>query len=182
MKRALKVILLMLLALGILVTGCSAPETVEIPRVVAVSQADEVPQVGKPAPDFQITNSNGQPGSLSDFRGKPVLINFWATWCYACRIEMPYIQEVYDEWAGQGLVVLAVDIGESPSQVERFIQAYNLSFPVLLDMAGKVAEQYNIRYIPTTYFIDGSGITRDIKIGAFSSLAEIEGKLSVIFP
>jgi len=182
MNQALKVTLLMLLALGVLVASCSAPETVEIPRVVAVPQADEVPQVGKPAPDFQIINSNGQAGSLSDFHGKPVLINFWTTWCYSCRYEMPYIQEVYDEWSGQGLVVLAVDIGESPSQVEKFIQAYNLSFPVLLDMAGKVAEQYNIRYIPTTYFIDGSGITRDIKIGAFNSPAEIEGKLGGIFP
>ena len=168
MNQAVKMTLLMLLALGMLVTGCSAPV--------------EAPQIGKSAPSFRLTDIDGESISLSDFRGKPVLINFWATWCSPCRFEMPYIQEVYDEWSGQGLVVLAVDIGESPSQVEKFIQAYNLSFPVLLDVAGKVAEQYNVRYIPMTYFIDGSGIIRDIKIGPFSSLAEIEGKLSVILP
>jgi len=172
--------LLMLLALAILVASCSAPEAVELPQVVAVPQAVEAPQVGEPAPDFQIISSNGQPGSLSDFHGKPVLINFWATWCSPCRSEMPYIQQVYEEWSGQGLVVLAINIGESSSQVERFIQAYNLSFPVLLDMAGKVAEQYNIRYIPTTYFVDGSGIIRDIRIGPFSSAAEIEDILTKI--
>ena len=180
MNRAVKIILLMTLTLVILVAGCSAPEAIELPRVVPVSQAVEVPQVGEPAPDFQIISSDGEPGSLSDFHDKPVLINFWATWCSPCRSEMPYIQQVYDEWSGQGLVVLAINIGESSSQVEKFIQDYDFSFPALLDMAGKVAEQYNIRYIPTTYFVDGSGIIRDIKTGSFSSAAEIEDMLTKI--
>ena len=168
MNKGLKMTLLILLASGMLVTGCTGPV--------------EAPQIGKLAPSFQLDDIDGKSVSLSDFRGKPVLINFWATWCYPCRSEMPYIQQIYDEWSGQGLVVLAINIGESSSQVERFIQSYNLSFPVLLDVAGNVAEQYNIRYIPRTYFIDGSGTIRDVKMGAFNSLAEIEDKLGGISP
>lgn len=167
MNRALKVILLILLS-GTLVTGCAAPA--------------EAPEIGKSAPSFQLTDIDGQSISLSDFKGKTVLLNFWATWCGPCRSEMPYIQEVYDERSEPGLVILAVNIGESLTKVEEFIQDYNLTFPVLLDREGNVAEKYNIRAIPTTYLVDGDGIIKDIKIGAFSSVAEIEDILSRVFP
>jgi len=169
MNQALKVMLLIILTSVMLVASCSTPS--------------EAPEIGKSAPSFQISDIDGQSVSLSDFRGKPVLLNFWATWCSPCRVEMPYIQEVYDEWSERGLVVLAVNRSESPSRVERFIQYYNLSFPVLLDMEGNAARQYNIRgIIPTTYFIDSSGVIQDIKVGAFLSMAEIEDGLSRIFP
>jgi len=168
MSQTLKLILLVILASGILVTGCSA--------------SVEAPEIGKAAPGFQLTDIDGQSISLSDFRGEPVLLNFWATWCGPCRSEMPYIQEVYDERSEPGLVILAINIGESLTTVEEFMQDYNLSFPVLLDLEGNVAEKYNIRGIPTTYFIDSDGIIRDIMIGAFRSVAEIEDILSRVFP
>jgi peroxiredoxin len=166
MNQALKVMLLMILTSAILITGCSA----------------EAPEIGKPAPSFQLADIEGQSISLSDFQGKPVLINFWAIYCVPCRSELSYIQEVYDEWSEQGLMVLAINIHEDPPSVDRYIQDYNLSFPVLFDLEGKVAERYNIQYIPTTYFIDAEGIIRDIKIGAFRSGAEIEDLLNKIFP
>ena len=167
MSQALKVILLVILASGILVTGCA-----------------EAPEVGKAAPSFQLTDVNGKPVSLSDFRGEPVLLNFWTTWCDPCRFEMPYIHEVYDEWSERGLVVLAINVGESPSRVNKFIQDYNLSFPVLLDLERNVAGKYNVNITgyPTTFFVDGDGIIRDIKIGPFRSVAEIEDILNRIFP
>jgi len=168
MANPLKVISLVVLLPAMLVVACSTPA--------------EAPQIGKMAPSFEIPDIEGQPVSLSDFRGKPVLLNFWATWCGACRLEMPYIQEVYDEWSERGLVILAVNIGESPSQVEEFMQVHNFAFPLLLDMAGDVAMQYNVRGIPTTYFIDDTGIIQDVKIGAFFSVAEIESMLGKIFP
>jgi peroxiredoxin len=160
--------LLLILASGILLTGCSTPV--------------EAPEIGKAAPGFRLTDIDGQSISLSDFRGEPVLLNFWATWCGPCRMEMPYIQEVYDERSEPGLVILAINIGESLTTVEEFMRDYNLSFPVLLDLEGNVAEKYNIRGIPTTYFIDSDGIIRDIMIGAFRSVAEIEDILSRVFP
>ena len=150
----------------LLVAGCSA----------------QVPQVGKLAPDFQLPNLEGQYISLSDFRGEPVLVNFWASWCPYCRYEMPFIQEVYEEWSASGLVVLAINKGESLSTVEDFMQSYNLSFPALLDINQDVALEYSIRSIPTTFFIDKDGIIQAIKVGPFLSKAEIENSLSKIIP
>ena len=165
MNKVLKVILSIILGLGILVTGCAR-------------SAD----LGKPAPNFQLPSLDGQSISLSNLQGKPVLINFWTTWCPSCRAEMPYLQQVYEEWSGQGLVLLAINIGEDSTKVEKFMQSRNLSFPVLLDTKEDISQKYNIRYIPTTFFIDKDGVIQDIKVGAFPSKAEIESNLSKIIP
>lgn len=142
----------------------------------------EAPERGKSAPNFQFNDAYGNSVSLVDFRGKAILLNFWATWCVPCRAEMPYIQDVYNTWSEHGLVVLAVNMRESPSKVKQFMQNHMLSFPVLLDTRGSVAEKYNIRYVPTTYFIDSSGVISYIKIGAFRSVAEVEDIVSKILP
>ncbi len=139
-------------------------------------------KVGNLAPDFQLNNLKGEPVSLSSLRGRPVLINFWATWCRACRIEMPYLQQVYEEWSDKGLVLLAINLGESLSKVEEFVKNYNLSFPVLLDTNQAISLRYNVRYIPTTFLIDKDGIIQEVKIGAFRSTAELEESLSKIIP
>jgi len=139
-------------------------------------------RVGNLAPDFQLHNLDGKPVSLSDFRGKPVFINFWASWCLPCRQEIPYIQEMYDEWSSKGLVVLTINRGEGSSQVREFMRIYNLSFPVLLDTKEKVAQKYNSWWIPTTFLIDKYGIIQAIKVGPFRSKAEIEQSLSKIIP
>ncbi len=167
MNKMKKLILLSILALALLVAGCSPTQGLK---------------VGNPAPNFQLHNLDGEPVSLSDFRGESVLINFWATWCPPCRAEMPYLQQVYDEWSGIGLVLLTINIGESSSKVEEFMQDYNLSFPVLLDTKRDVAQKYNVRGIPTTFFIDKDGIIQDMKVGAFQSKEEIESSLSKIIP
>ncbi len=163
----LKVVLLITLTCGLLVTGCSEPLGA---------------QVGEPAPDFKLENLDGQSVSLSDLRGKPVLLNFWTTWCDPCRAEMPYLQQVYEEWSGKGLVVLAINIGESPSEVKRFLQTYNLSLPVLLDTKEATARKYNITGIPTSFFIDKDGIIQVKIIGAFPSKTVIERNLNKIMP
>ncbi|MFC2013870.1 TlpA family protein disulfide reductase [Chloroflexota bacterium] len=136
--------------------------------------------IGKQAPDFQLINLEGRTVSLSDLRGEPVLINFWAIWCSPCRGELLYIQQIYDEWSGKGLVILAIKIGESSSEVSEFMKSYILSFPVILDTGGKVAQKYNIRGIPTTLFIDRDGVIRDKIIGAFQNKAQIEERLDKI--
>jgi len=165
MNKILKVILPIILTLGLVVTSCSEP-----------SEA----RVGQPAPDFQLQNLDRESVSLNDLKGKPVLLNFWATWCGPCVSEMPYLQEIYDEWSGKGLVLLAINGGESSSKVSNFLQNYNLSLPVLLDTEGIVAQRYNIMGIPTTFFIDKDGIIQEKVIGAFPNKAEIEKRLSKI--
>ena len=169
MNTGLKVILLLMLTLGLIVTGCS-------------TGSGQGAQIGKQAPDFRLDGLDGQPVSLSDLRGSGVLIKFWASYCNPCRGEMPYIQEIYEAWSDKGLVVLTINIGESPSQVEKFMESQQLSLPVLLDTKQATAREYNMRGIPTTFFIDKDGIIQEKIIGAFQSKTQIEKRLSKIIP
>jgi len=188
MDKILKVILLVTLLLSLLISSCSHSSS--IPSSSTPSSSTPAPtqenkigtQVGNLAPDFQLDNLEGQTVSLSDLQGKPVLINFWATWCPPCRAEMPYLEEVYREWSGKGVVLLAINIGETSSQVKEFLQSHSLSLPVLLDTGQNVARRYNIQYIPTTFFIDKDGTIQIVKVGAFTGVAEIEKSLNKIVP
>jgi len=139
-------------------------------------------QVGDLAPDFQLLTLDQEPVSLGDLRGNPVVLNFWASWCGPCVLEMPLLEEVYQEYSDRGLIVLAVNVRESPSRVEEFWQSKELSFPMVLDTEGEVSQQYNVRYYPITFFIDKDGIIREKKPGAFLSKAEMEKKLTKIMP
>jgi thiol-disulfide isomerase/thioredoxin len=135
------------------------------------------PVAGQAAPDFSFEDAAGTTFSLSDFQGRVVMLNFWATWCGFCVMEMPFMQQVYDEWPDEDLVILAVDVGESAEIVATFLQDNGISLPVLLDMEGKVAVLYGVRGIPRTLFIDKDGFIRGIKVGAFSGVEEIESIL-----
>jgi peroxiredoxin len=150
----------------------------------ARAPADATPgwQVGNLAPGFSLVDINGQSVRLSDFRGKPVLINFWATWCPPCRQEMPYLQQVYDQWSAKGLVLLAINIEESPAKVKTFFAENNLSLPVLFDFTGSVTDSYGVIPIPTTFFIDGDGVIRQRVVGAFPNRQAIEKELKKIMP
>lgn len=125
------------------------------------------PKQGFLAPDFSLSSYGGDPVKLSELRGKPVLINFWASWCPPCRTEMPAIQNVYDDYKNQDFVVLAVNttyqdnLGDAIS----FAQIRNLTFPILLDQDGGAANLYEIRALPTTFFIDADGIVKEVVVG-----------------
>lgn len=109
------------------------------------------------ATDFKLKDLNSNELSLSDLRGKKVFLNFWATWCPPCKAEMPEIEKLYQETKNSDLVILAVDIGEPLSDVKTFIDQNNYNFKVLLDSNQKVAAQYGISAIPTSFFIDKEG-------------------------
>lgn len=131
---------------------------------------------GSEAPGFQLQSLDGKTVSLRELRGRPVMINFWASWCGPCRMEMPAFQEVYGDemWRAGGLVILAVNLGESVARVQEFVEYYGLTFPVLLDSSSKVGMMYNAATLPTTYFIDNDGIIRSIKRGAFTNRQDID--------
>lgn len=143
-----------------------------IALVVALAVISVGPRTGVKegalAPDFTLESLDGSQVSLADFRGRPVLINFWATWCGPCRVEMPYIQAAYERYKEQEFVVLAVDIQETKPQVEAFAQEFSLTFPVLLDETGKVTATYKVLGVPTSIFVDRAGIISYIYPGAMT--------------
>ena len=164
----------LLLTSGLIVTGCvSSTPTPPAPM--------EGADVGKLASDFQLPGLDGQMVSLSDFQGKAVLLNFWATWDGPSRVEMPFLQQVHEEKSGE-VVLLAVNFRGSQSEVEGFMENLDLSFLTVLDTDERMAQQYNIRIIPTTFFIDREGVIQDIKIGAFASESEIIAQLDKAIP
>ena len=146
MKKVLMIVVSLLLSC-VFLAGCASSEA-------GSGQATEYgPEIGKLAPDFELINLDKQKVSLSGLRGKPVLLNFWATWCGPCRIEMPFLQEVHEKWAGRGLVLLAVNVQENPTTVIKFVENGGYTFPILLSPGNDVPLAYNIRGIPATFFI-----------------------------
>ena len=119
-----------------------------------------------PSINFKLENINGIEEELTDYRGKVVFLNFWATWCGPCRYEMPSMEKLYNEFKGDGLEILAINLGETAPVIKEFIEEYNLSFPVLLDKDNSVAMIYGARSIPTTYLIGRDGKILGMAVGA----------------
>jgi thiol-disulfide isomerase/thioredoxin len=116
------------------------------------------------APDFTLVDLEGNSVSLSDYRGTPVMVNFWATWCPPCRAEMPLIQEFQDRYADE-FVVLAVNGGETVQEVEAFVTEQGLNMVFLLDPEFAVAEQFRVRGFPTSIFITAEGVAEKVHVG-----------------
>lgn len=127
-----------------------------------------VKQTGESLPDFTLTDLSGETVTLSSLKGKKVFLNFWATWCPPCKAEMPHMEEIYKEYKEQNLEIIAVNIRENQDKVNEFMNENGLTFPVLLDLDGKVSDQYNIASIPTSYFINSDGVLSDMVKGGLS--------------
>ncbi|WP_455379607.1 redoxin domain-containing protein [Petrachloros mirabilis] len=127
----------------------------------AWSMGSRVPVVGTPVEDFQLVDLNGNQQRLSQYRGKVVLLNFWATWCKPCTTEMPAMQTTYDKLRDQGFVVLAVNELEDEAKVRQHIKEHGHTFPVLLDRDNKVANQFGVFGLPVSVFIDEQGVAQE---------------------
>ena len=138
------------------------------------------PAIGHPAPDFALTGTNGQPFKLSDLRGAPVVLNFWATWCPPCRAELPELQAASERLAGQ-VAVIGVNQGEAPIDVRAFTQQLELTFLVPLDTQMDVSRLYLVRSLPTTFFIDRSGVIRHMQVGPLTE-ATLAQQLRSVYP
>ncbi|GAB4538304.1 MAG: TlpA disulfide reductase family protein [Anaerolineales bacterium] len=140
------------------------------------------PQIGFAAPNFTLNSIDGKTYTLSDLKGSPAVINLWATWCPPCRAEMPAIQKIYDEYKAQGLVVLAVNMTyqDQAAAVAPFLQEYRLTFPVLLDENALVGSAYQLRSLPSTYFINRLGVIEDIVIGGPMAEALLRARVEQI--
>jgi peroxiredoxin len=123
----------------------------------AYGMGKRVPAVGTPAAEFQLSDLNGTTQRLSQYRGKIVLLNFWATWCKPCTTEMPAMQTQYDKLRDSGFVVLAINELEDVEKVREHIHTYAHTFPVLLDADNRVANLYGVYGLPVSVFIDADG-------------------------
>jgi len=128
---------------------------------------DPSPEKERAAPDFLLETLGGSTLRLSDLQGKAVLINFWATWCQPCRSEVPHLVAAYDRYRQEGLEIVAVNLQEDEGTISRFVQEFGLQFPVVIDRSGDVADKYRVIGIPTSFFIDRSGVVRSIYTGPF---------------
>jgi len=154
-------------------TVATPPASVSTPENTAQADRSPVPEptapanpaIGAIAPDFRLLDLNGTEVALRDFRGQVVLLNFWATWCPPCRLEIPMFVEVYEELKDQGFVIVAVNMRESREKVAAFASEYEMSFPILLDPRVEVGARYLANSIPRNIVIDRDGVVRHIIMG-----------------
>jgi thiol-disulfide isomerase/thioredoxin len=110
-----------------------------------------------PAPVFDLKDPQDRPQRLADYRGKPIILNFWATWCPPCREEMPSMQRAHQAVAPEGIAVIAINVGEDADTVGQFLADYPVDFPLPLDLDSQVAQRYPMKGLPTTFVIDAEG-------------------------
>jgi peroxiredoxin len=109
------------------------------------------------APDFLLTDLDGNQHRLSDYRGKVVIINFWATWCPPCRAEMPSMQRAWEQLEKEGILMLGINVGEDEEIIFQFTANYPVEFPLLMDLDSKVINQWPVNGLPTTFVVDPKG-------------------------
>ena len=115
-------------------------------------------KVGKPAPQFTAGRLDGRGElSLASFRGRPVVLNFWASWCDPCRSEAPALERTWKRYARQGLVVLGVDYTDASSDARAFVRKHGLTFPIVRDGSGRIGARYDLTGVPETFVIDRRG-------------------------
>lgn len=157
-----KLLSIIILTLGISWIGLSAT----FPGGVS-ERGIQAPQEGFFAPDFTLETLNGGTVTLSALRGRPVLVNLWASWCRPCQYEMPAMQRIYEKYKDTGFTILAVNTiyQDNPTDVAAFVQKYGLSFPILLDKDGTVSNHYQLLALPSSFFIDRDGLIQEIILG-----------------
>ncbi len=128
---------------------------------LAWSMGSRVPVVGSTPDDFRLIDLEGKSQSLSQYRGKVVLVNFWATWCKPCTTEMPAMQTTYDRLREKGFVVLAINELEDDAKVREHVKQHGHTFPVLMDRDNKVANQFGVFGLPVSVFIDEKGVVQE---------------------
>ena len=177
-NRKILPLLAIVLSAAMIVGGCKSA----VPSTNQTANVTEGINTGNRAIDFQLQALNGTTVKLSDYRGQPVLLNFWATWCGPCRGEVPFLDQINASDASKGLVMLAVDVGENSTIIQNFMTSLNVSLPVLMDSDTSLSKKYVITGIPTTFMLDKDGIIRYKMVGAFPNKAAIETALTTIMP
>lgn len=133
--------------------GAKDPQTLSPPLRQTLSPVPDRPA----APPFDLKGPDGESIRLADFRGKPVIVNFWATWCPPCRAEMPSMQRAHEQVAGEGIALVAINVGEDAETVDQFLGHTPVGFPIPLDETSGVTMSWPVRGLPTTFVVDPEG-------------------------
>ena len=132
---------------------------------------------GQPAPDFALAGLDGKTLKLSDFRGKAVLLNFWATWCEPCKVEMPWFVQLQQQYGPQGFQVLGVAMDDSdPKEIQEFAKKMSVNYPIVVGKEAVGNDYGGIPYLPSTFYIDRDGKVID-RVYGLVSRSEIEGSI-----
>lgn len=134
----------------------------------------EAPELGYRAPDLVLSDFEGHDVRLSRYRGTPVLLNFWATWCPPCRAEMPDLQAFHERYGGR-IVVLGVNWNDDLSDARAFLEEYGVTYPNLIDRQGKAFVKYRLTGLPTSFWIDEQGVIRGVWYGAMTTATMVQG-------
>lgn len=152
------------------------------PQTFELAMGSGLLAVGDSAYDFALDDLDGNSHRLSDLRGRPVIINFWATWCAPCRVEMPELQAAFEKYQDEGLVILAVDNAEPADAVRQFFyDEMDLTFTPLLDREGTVVQLYGVQNFPSTFFVSPDGLVTAVHRGPMAQ-SQIEGYLVDTIP
>ncbi len=144
--------LILLLFLSFLLSGMASPPL----------------RIGGLAPSFELENMKGEIIKSSDLKNKIVIVNFWATWCAPCIKEIPELNKAYALLKDKGVAIIAVNFGETRSDVDEFVNKHHFNVPVLLDRYGNTAQEYRVRNLPVTYFISADGLLRASVFGGIT--------------
>jgi len=132
------------------------------------ASGDGLPREGGKPPAFQLAGLDGKPYSLSDYKGRPLVINFWGSFCPPCVKEMPEFERQYEKWKGSGLEILAINLSEDDLTVNSFVARFPLSYPILRDRNREVERAYGLRSYPTTFFVRPDGTIEEIFVGGMT--------------
>jgi peroxiredoxin len=132
---------------------------------------------GDKPPAFRLAGLDNKVHEWKDYAGKPLILNFWGTFCPPCRNEMPALQKQYEKWKGQGLELVGINLSEDRLTVESFVRQVGANFPILLDKDKKTEKRYGLKQYPTTYFIAADGTIQEVVIGGLLSEEEIQTRV-----
>lgn len=143
---------------------------------------DEVVSKGSTAPNFALTELNSEEKfTLSEQKGKGVIVNFWGTWCEPCKREMPFMNELYQKYKDQGIELFALNADESEFSVKKFVSDYKLTFPIAIDKDQEILNIYGVNPLPTTFFVSPDGKVKRIVTGQMTSTS-FENYIKEILP
>jgi thiol-disulfide isomerase/thioredoxin len=164
--------------------GVARPVLSQPPKAVSVKPDAEIgARLGQPAPDFKLKTLGGTEVSISELKGRPVVINFWASWCPPCRQEMPLLTAAYLAHRDTGLEVVAINLTdqEAAKDIRKFVTEFQMPFPVALDAKGKTWKRYGLLALPTTVFVGSDGTVRLVNSGPING-ATLDRDLAQILP